>query len=322
MLCAMSATETVLHVTTPPPTGPEAFEAFRETFGKTIMRIEVDPRADDPFAMDMVFRALPRFGFSAGWLSGVDTHRTTALIDNDDPVLVAIIKGSGELEQLGRTVAIGDGEAVLTTGGQRGRFSCSPHTHFMSFRFNRAQLEGMVADLDDALAIRLPANNPALRLLTGYAAALESDTLVGPDDVQRAVALHAHDLAALLVGATADGGVTAANRGVRAARFNAIKRTIRERLAEQGLSVDSVAAAHGISASYVRKLLAENETTFSAFLLAERLLRAHRLLGESSMAPRTISDIAYEAGFGDLSYFNRTFRRRFGKTPGDVRRGD
>jgi len=29
--------------------------------------------------------------------------------------------------------------------------------------------------------------------------------------------------------------------------------------------------------------------------------------------------VAFDAGFGDLSYFNRVFRRRFGATPSDVR---
>jgi len=28
------------------------------------------------------------------------------------------------------------------------------------------------------------------------------------------------------------------------------------------------------------------------------------------------------AGFGDLSYFNRTFRHRYGITPSDARRGN
>lgn len=29
--------------------------------------------------------------------------------------------------------------------------------------------------------------------------------------------------------------------------------------------------------------------------------------------------IAHDAGFGDLSYFNRTFRERYGSTPTEVR---
>ena len=33
-----------------------------------------------------------------------------------------------------------------------------------------------------------------------------------------------------------------------------------------------------------------------------------------------MSAIAYDAGFGDLSYFNRNFRHRYGATPRDVRK--
>jgi AraC-like DNA-binding protein len=32
-----------------------------------------------------------------------------------------------------------------------------------------------------------------------------------------------------------------------------------------------------------------------------------------------VTAVASDVGFGDLSYFNRTFRRHYGATPGEIR---
>jgi AraC-like DNA-binding protein len=45
------------------------------------------------------------------------------------------------------------------------------------------------------------------------------------------------------------------------------------------------------------------------------------MLAKPQFADRSVSAIAYEAGFGDLSYFNRCFRKAYGVTPSDVRNG-
>ena len=39
------------------------------------------------------------------------------------------------------------------------------------------------------------------------------------------------------------------------------------------------------------------------------------LLGTDPGRARKVSDVAYTVGFNDLSYFNRSFRRRFGTSP-------
>ena len=70
---------------------------------------------------------------------------------------------------------------------------------------------------------------------------------------------------------------------------------------------------------YVQRLFEAEGTTFSEFLLQQRLARAHRLLCEPEASAAAISTIAYDVGFGDLSYFNRRFRRKFGMTPREVR---
>ncbi|MGH7067950.1 MAG: helix-turn-helix domain-containing protein, partial [Acetobacteraceae bacterium] len=59
---------------------------------------------------------------------------------------------------------------------------------------------------------------------------------------------------------------------------------------------------------------------FSRFILDQRVSRAHRMLTDPRRAQRNISSLAFETGFGDLSYFNRVFRRRYGATPSEVRR--
>ncbi len=69
----------------------------------------------------------------------------------------------------------------------------------------------------------------------------------------------------------------------------------------------------------MQALFEGDRTTFSQFLLDERLARVHLTLRDPLRASLGISAIAYEAGFGDLSHFNRAFRRRYGATPSDVR---
>lgn len=68
------------------------------------------------------------------------------------------------------------------------------------------------------------------------------------------------------------------------------------------------------------RLLAQDETHFTEILREQRLLLARRLLLDPRNLSRKISDIAHSAGFSDVSYFNREFRRRFGMRPTDRRR--
>jgi AraC-like DNA-binding protein len=74
-----------------------------------------------------------------------------------------------------------------------------------------------------------------------------------------------------------------------------------------------------VSDSYIRKLFGGEGTSFSEYVLTRRLIRAHRMLTDQRWAEVGIASIAYDAGFGDLSYFNRAFKRYYGATPSDVR---
>jgi AraC-like DNA-binding protein len=86
------------------------------------------------------------------------------------------------------------------------------------------------------------------------------------------------------------------------------------------LHLDQIAAQQGISPRYVQMLFEEQGTTFSDFVLEKRLDSAWHMLVSPRYEGWSILAIALEAGFGDLSHFNRRFRRRYLMTPTDVRR--
>jgi AraC-like DNA-binding protein len=75
----------------------------------------------------------------------------------------------------------------------------------------------------------------------------------------------------------------------------------------------------GVTPRYVHMLFEPERLSLSQYIVAERLSRAKRLLTDPRVNDRTISDIAFDVGFRDLSHFNRVFRRRFAQTPSDVR---
>jgi len=105
----------------------------------------------------------------------------------------------------------------------------------------------------------------------------------------------------------------------RSFRLATIKSDIVENIGLRELSAAWIAARHGVSPSHVRRLFAAEKVTFSAFVLGYRLARANEILCDGASLDRTISSIAFALGFGDLSYFNRTFRRHYGTRPSDVR---
>jgi AraC-like DNA-binding protein len=147
---------------------------------------------------------------------------------------------------------------------------------------------------------------------------LDEEPLAAPE-LQRLAVAHVQDLVALTLGATREAADEARQGGVRAAHLSRAKAYIEENSSDASLSIGTVARRLGVTPRYLQKLFESDGGTFSACLLGQRLGCAYRALTSPECESRQISALAYEVGFGDLSYFNRCFRQRYGATPRDVR---
>jgi AraC-like DNA-binding protein len=157
-----------------------------------------------------------------------------------------------------------------------------------------------------------------LRLLISYVQSADGLSLESPG-LGQAFATHVQDLIALAIGATRDGAEVARGRGLRAARLAAIKLDIGRSLGRHDLSIGALALRHGVTTRYIQKLFEAEGSTFTEDVIERRLLEASRMLADPKFADHSIGAVALKAGFGDLPYFTRSFRRRFGMTPSDAR---
>lgn len=128
-----------------------------------------------------------------------------------------------------------------------------------------------------------------------------------------------YDLTVLTPGTAGNDEEAARGGGSRAARLRAAKAYIAANSSRQGVSVGIVATYLGLTPRSLQRLFEADGTTLSAFLLDQRLICAYRMLRDPQFSGVPVSSIAYDAGFGDLSYFNRRFRRLFGTTPKVIR---
>lgn len=296
----------------------DRFAVWREVFGRTLFNVEIEAASSGPFRADATIRTLSGLSLLRASSSGVIYRRTAALLQSDDILFSFGAAEGAYAQQRNREASAQCGDALLMLGAECAVVARRDEGPLNCIRIPRAAIARNVVGLEDSFCRRIPGNLPSLQLLTRYLSVLNDHALSTPE-LQEYAVTHILDLVGLTLGATRDGAAIAQVRGVRAARFEAIKDDIARNLKDETLSVGAVAARHNVTPRYVQRLFEESGTTFTQYVLAQRLGRAQGLVTDPQMAERTLTSIAFDAGFSDLSYFNRAFRRHFGATPSDMR---
>jgi AraC-like DNA-binding protein len=238
---------------------------------------------------------------------------------SDDLILPLVTGGRHFASQRGRQTALDARVTALLSSSDIGSVSCASRSGAIVLRLPRAGIASAAPGLEDILGRSIPRDGEALRLLTRYADFLKTDASLITPGLSRLAVAHVYDLVALAIGAGREAAEVASGRGLRAARLRAVKADISANLASRDLSVAAVAKRHAITPRYLHMLFEAEGMSFSQFVLGQRLALARKMLADPCHDGLAITAIAYAAGFGDLSYFNHTFRRRYGATPREVR---
>jgi AraC-like DNA-binding protein len=294
---------------------------WRDHYGQVVFKVEIEPARELPFEARAISRILPGLHLLQSAFSTARVARTRGFIadGNDEFALIINRTGDAMVSARGREISLANGDAILLSCDEIATFHRACFGDAISLRVPRQILSSLVGDIDNGVMRPIQRDSEALKLLTSYAATLIFENALSIPGLRQTVVNHIHDLIALTLGATRDAAHAARDGGVRAVRLAAAKAHIIRSSARQDISVDTVAIHLGVTPRYLQRLFEADRTTFSEFLLRQRLTRAYRMLRSRQCSGQAVSTIAYDVGFGDISHFNRCFRRQYGMTPSETR---
>jgi AraC-like DNA-binding protein len=288
---------------------------FAELVGNFTDSADFDPADDVRFraAMSSIYVGNTILGSCDGTFTGVRRERRHFLAGGDDRYCLTRNTSALDALVVHRGVEFNVRPGALTLLKLDEPFRSADRdsrTQFTCVYLPAAALRAVVPGVDDIVGCELEAGG-ALSLAMDYSSML----LKHPgavDEAGLAIATHLLDLTSIGLGARGDLALKARRGGLRTVSLKAVLMILEKRFAEPDFSAQKLAAAAGLSERYVNELLYEAGASFTARLNELRLRKAAELLAR---AQGRISDIAFDCGFNDLSYFNRCFRRRFGLTP-------
>lgn len=243
-----------------------------------------------------------------------------SVLDHDESViLIQTTGGFGRLHQAGKDIELNPGSLALYVSTMPGVIDFSVQNSRVSVKFPRAMVETLLSPGHPIAPTLFQPDEPVTKMLAGYIGSYMREFEQMSIKAGQVAGRHIADLVALSLGAHRDGQVEIADGGFKAAGTEMILHMIARDFASPLVSPAAIGEFLRISERHVHRLLEESNRTFYEHLLEARLSNAFQLLTGPRATSQSITEIATQSGFTNISYFNRVFRQRFGDTPSGVR---
>jgi AraC-like DNA-binding protein len=309
----------IIRFTTSSLAEKDRIPAWRDYWGQQVFGAELEPAAAGPFRADVSLRAFPGVNILSMRVSPIRLLRTSSLA-GDGTDCVGLVTGTSAIKasRRGDELILSPGHATFVPTSDPSVLETRAAGQFRCMLFERAVLEDIVPDLDAAFLRPVAFGDPALQLLLSYSSIMLQEPPHGTAMQPELFAAHVRDLAALTLSREPD--MQLFGKSARAAMLCRIKQCMKETCRNPDFGIGDVSRRLSISTRYIQRLFFDDGTTFSAHLLRLRLGRVYRLLTDVRFAGRNISEIVLSSGFNDISHFNRSFKKRYGHPPGELRR--
>lgn len=243
-------------------------------------------------------------------------YRQHLLNERDENYLITIPGASTiDFSQSGRQVECKPGGFIMQRSHLPYRFSYSRPNRMWVLKVPVQTLRARIGVPERLVSMVFDASHGAGELMVEMVRLLVP-RLQGMDISSRqTVGTHLVDLLGLAVTSASPGHSDLTS--VQSAHLYRAERYIRDHI-KDNITPQDVADACGISLRYIHTLFQSRNLSVRGWIYEQRLLLSDEALQYQGDA-RTISEIAYEYGFGSPASFSRLYKNRFGISPSEAR---
>jgi AraC-like DNA-binding protein len=242
---------------------------------------------------------------------GGDVGRIT-----EAPYLVKFqLKGESFWTQRGREVNLRPGDFVISSMAEPYSLVFREDYEMPVLGLSPATMRHLTPDPDRFLGVRMAGEDADCGLLSSFIAQVVTRMSRLREPMISRVEANILDLLGGVLSARSGSGALSAEQ-----QLGQIKAYIEAHLHDRRLGPSMIAAAFSISTRQLHSLFEAEPTSVGRYIRGLRLNACRRLLLERTAgSTRSLTDIALECGFYDLSHMSRCFRDQFGVTPREFR---
>jgi AraC-like DNA-binding protein len=247
------------------------------------------------------------------------TKRLSAAAGEGEMLALGLVdRGTGHLQQDGRTCAVSDGAFALYETSRPFSWSLSGDWRIFVFTWPRDTLAFCESELRPLIASAVSGNAGVGRLVSPMLRELvREDDGLSPAGAAR-FATEIAELSLIAVGETRrEASELDASRG----QLQEIQVFIEQHLADPALTPPRIAQEFYLSARTLNRLFAQHGLTVAAWIKDRRLDAARRALTAPGSRPVPVGEIAARCGFSTAAFFSREFTARYGLSPRSYRNG-
>jgi AraC-like DNA-binding protein len=299
----------------------ERFDYWHEVVCRNLVDLEYRLIGKDPF--DAAFSATPvnDLHLCRVRASPHSAERSSTGISRSSSAMLVfnfVLSGSLIAEQDGRVAHLKAGDGTFCDADRPYRLHQDKAFDLACIRIPRQDLERRIGHLHHLSAYNLSERGELAPMVFAYLSRLveRAPNLVGSAGVK--VSQNFTELLIAMVAEFAEHEPLPLTeyRGLALMR---VKQAVERYLGQASVTCSTIAAELKLSPRYINQLLEAEGTSLSRYIWGRRLERCAEQLTDPVLRGRSVSQIAIENGFNDLTHFSKAFRGRFGVSPREYR---